>query len=85
MMMTKINMETNHTQVIKIREEKNKNTITRGDKVVEKNKNREIHKGTNDLTTSPAELKKIVTIERETKKGKENRKLREGQKEIKKK
>ena len=80
---TKINTETNHTQVIKIRDEKNKNTITWEDKVVEKNKNREIHKGINDLTTGQANIKKITAVEQEIKSEKEKMNTREGPKEIK--
>ena len=80
---TKTNKETNHTQVIKIRDEKNKNTITWEDKVVEKNKNREIHKDTNDLTTGQAKIKKITAIEQEIKSEKEKMNTIEGPKEIK--
>ena len=83
MTMTKINMETNYTQVIKIREEKNKNTITREDKVVEKNKNMKIHKDNNDLTTGQTKIKKITAIEQEIKSEREKMNTREGPKEIK--
>ena len=83
MTMTKINMETNYTQVIKIREEKNKNTITREDKVVEKNKNMKILKDNNDLTTGQSKIKKITAIEQEIKSEREKMNTREGPKEIK--
>ena len=83
MTMMKIKMETNYTQVIKIREEKNKNTITREDKVVEKNKNMKILKDNNDLTTGQSKIKKITAIEQEIKSEREKMNTREGPKEIK--
>ena len=47
--MTKINMETNYTQVTKIREEKNKNTIT--------------HKDSSEIITGQVKIRKGETKE----------------------
>ena len=62
--MMKINTETNCTQVLKTREEKNKNTITREDKVAE---SIITHKSNSDITTKQAKGKKTIATEPGTK------------------
>ena len=80
MTMTKISMETKCTQVVKIREEKNKNTITREDKIAE---SAITHKSNSDITTNQAKGKKIIATEPGTKSGKGKRNTGKSPKEIK--
>ena len=67
-MMMKINMEMNNNRVTKIKEWKNKNTIT--------------HKDNREITTNQVNSQKIEVVEPGTKKDKENKKQRVTQKEV---